>query len=86
LAGKLGKVRGLVFGEMLDCRQSPNQNFTLEEVIMRVVRDLNIPVAYGLRSGHVSRANITLPMGARVRFESSNSGVVLETLEQTTKS
>jgi muramoyltetrapeptide carboxypeptidase len=69
LAGKLRGVRGIVFGEMQDCRQSADQDYTLEEVVMRVVGDLGIPVAFGLRSGHVSRANITLPIGVRVRLE-----------------
>src|ERR1700704_949770 len=69
LAGKLSAVRGIVFGEMQDCRQSADQDYTLEEVVMRVVGDLGIPVAFGLRSGHVSRANITLPIGVQVRLE-----------------
>ena len=69
LAGKLKDVRGMVFGEMQDCRQSPDQDYTLEEVVLRIVDDLGIPVAFGLRSGHVSRANITLPIGVRARLE-----------------
>jgi len=69
LAGKLKTVRGIVFGEMQDCRQSPDQDYTLEEVVMRVVGDLGIPVAFGLRSGHVSRANVTLPIGVQARLE-----------------
>jgi muramoyltetrapeptide carboxypeptidase len=69
LAGKFRGVRGIVFGEMQDCRQSEDQDYTLEEVVMRVVGDLGIPVAFGLRSGHVSRANITLPLGVRSRLE-----------------
>jgi muramoyltetrapeptide carboxypeptidase len=69
LAGKLQDVRGIVFGEMMDCRQSPTQDYTLEEVVLRVVGNLGIPVAYGLRSGHVSRANITLPFGVKARLE-----------------
>ena len=69
LAGKLKDVRGIIFGEMLDCRQSPDQDYTLEEVVLRVVGDLRIPVAFGLRSGHVSRANITLPIGVKARLE-----------------
>ncbi len=69
LAGKLEDVQGIIFGEMLDCRQSPNQDYTLEEVVLRVVGDLGIPVAFGLRSGHVSRANITLPIGVKARLE-----------------
>lgn len=54
---------------MLDCRQSPDQDYTLEEVVLRVVGDLGVPVAFGLRSGHVSRANITLPIGVKARLE-----------------
>jgi len=69
LAGKLNDVRGIVFGEMMDCRQSSDQDYTLEEVVLRIVEDLRIPVAYGLRSGHVSRANITLPIGVNATLE-----------------
>lgn len=68
LAGKLEGVRGLVFGEMLDCRQSPDQPYTLQEVITRVVGNLGVPVAFGLRSGHVTRGNITLPLGVRAKL------------------
>jgi muramoyltetrapeptide carboxypeptidase len=69
LAGKLAGVRAIIFGEMIDCRQGPDQEYTLEEVVMRVVCDLKVPVAFGLRSGHVSRSNITLPLGVRARIE-----------------
>jgi muramoyltetrapeptide carboxypeptidase len=84
LAGKLNDVQGIVFGEMLDCRQGPNQDYTLEEVVMRVLKDLKIPVAFGLRSGHVSRANITLPFGLKARLEVRND-VKLTILESATR-
>jgi len=84
LAGKLAGVRGIIFGEMLDCIQASNQGFTLEEVVMRIVGDLNVPVAYGLRSGHVSRQNITLPIGVQVLLNVGDSGVSLEFLEPAT--
>ena len=84
LAGKLKAIRGIVFGEMLDCRQSADQDYTLEDVVIRVVGDLAIPVAFGLRSGHVSRANITLPIGVRVRLEAGNE-VRLTFLESATE-
>ncbi|MGA3090913.1 MAG: LD-carboxypeptidase [Terriglobales bacterium] len=83
LSGKLKDVRGIVFGEMMDCRQSASQDYTLEEVILRIVEDLRIPVALGLRSGHVSRANITLPMGVQARLE-VGSEVRLQILEPAT--
>jgi muramoyltetrapeptide carboxypeptidase len=82
-AGKLNEVRGIIFGEMIDCRQTLTQDYTLEEVVMRVVGDLGIPVAYGMRSGHVSRANITLPFGVNSRLEVGNQ-VKLTILESAT--
>jgi muramoyltetrapeptide carboxypeptidase len=84
LGGKLAGVRGIVFGEMMDCRQSLDQDYTLEEVVLRVVGDLGIPVAFGMRSGHVSRANITLPIGVRARLEVGGS-VKLGILEAATQ-
>lgn len=83
LAGKLKDVRGLIFGEMMDCRQSTDQDYTLEEVVLRVIGDLGIPVAFGMRSGHVSRANITLPFGVRAKLEVGGQ-VRLKILESAT--
>src|SRR5205823_5031952 len=63
LAGKFERVQGIVFGEMIDCHAPAGQAYSLQDVIMRVIGDLAIPVAFGLRSGHVSRQCITLPFG-----------------------
>ena len=71
LAGKFEGVKGIIFGEMLDCRQSDDQPYKLQDVVKRVVGDLGVPVAYGLRSGHVSRANVTLPLGVRASLNVS---------------
>jgi muramoyltetrapeptide carboxypeptidase len=84
LAGKFNGVRGIIFGEMIGCTQSPTQGYTLEEVVMRVVGDLGVPVAYGVRSGHVSKGNITLPIGVSALLNVGDSGVALEILEPAT--
>jgi len=84
LAGKVTGVRGIIFGEMLDCVQPGDQSFTLQEIIMRVVGDLWIPIAYGVHSGHVSSGNITLPLGVRVALDVGTSQVGLRMLEQAT--
>jgi muramoyltetrapeptide carboxypeptidase len=86
LAGKLEKVRGVIFGEMLDCSQSSNQDYTLEQVVVRVLRDLHIPLAFGLRSGHVSGGNTTLPFGVRAALAVDQSTVTLRILESATRS
>jgi len=84
LADKFAGVRGIIFGEMLDCIQPGNSPCTLQEVIMRIVGDLGIPTVYGLRSGHVSRSNITLPLGVSARLEAETSGVNLTIAESPT--
>jgi len=63
LAGKFEGVRGIIFGEMLNCGLRHAGDFTLQQVVQRVVGDLGIPVVYGLKSGHVTGGNITLPIG-----------------------
>jgi muramoyltetrapeptide carboxypeptidase len=86
LAGKLRGVRGIIFGEMLDCIQSRDQDYTLEQVVLRVVGELGLPVAFGLRSGHVTRGNVTLPIGIRAALSVSRGEVSLRMLEAATVS
>ena len=81
LGGKLGEVRGVIFGEMLDCVQTANQSYKLEEVVTRIVDDLKVPVAFGVRSGHVTSRNITLPIGVRARLAVDGGQVSLRILE-----
>jgi len=84
LAGKLNNVKGIVFGEMLDCVQAQDQGYTLQQVVLRIVGELGIPVAWGLRSGHVTRKNITLPIGVRASLSVKGSEVKLKILEGAT--
>jgi muramoyltetrapeptide carboxypeptidase len=85
LAGKFAGVRGIVFGEMKDCVQTANQGYTLEEVVLRIVRDLGVPVAYGLPSGHVTSGNITLPIGVRAELSVRSGEMKLGILESAVK-
>jgi muramoyltetrapeptide carboxypeptidase len=71
-AGKFEGVRGIVFGEMLDCASPGAAPSLLDDVILRFFRDLDIPIAIGLRSGHVSRQNVTLTFGAEAELRASS--------------
>jgi muramoyltetrapeptide carboxypeptidase len=84
LAGKLDSVRGFVFGEMLDCAPPKGETYTLQQVIMRVLAPYNVPVVYGLKSGHVARGNITLPIGVQAELEADVSGGALKIVEAAT--
>jgi muramoyltetrapeptide carboxypeptidase len=81
----LSGVRGIIFGEMMNCSQGQDQDYTLKEVINRIVGDLGVPVAYGLRSGHVSRLNITLPIGVRCALKVRGKDIELEIMEAATE-
>ena len=81
LGGLLDNVRGVVFGEMVQCVQITDQGYTLEEVVMRIVGDLGVPVAFGVRSGHVTSRNITLPFGVQARLSAAKDKIALRILE-----
>jgi muramoyltetrapeptide carboxypeptidase len=81
LAGKFEGVRGFIFGEMLNCGSSGVEQRMLEEVILRVLAPFDVPIAIGLRSGHVSRCNVTLPLGLEAELIAENDHPQLRILE-----
>jgi muramoyltetrapeptide carboxypeptidase len=85
LAGCLDEVRGIIFGEMLDCVQNANQGYTLQEIVTRIVGDLGVPVVFGVTSGHVTSGNITLPFGVQARLTVRSGQVALRILESAVK-
>ncbi len=68
LAGKFDGVEGIIFGEMIDCGEAGSLDYSLQQVVMDIIGDLKIPVAFGLKSGHVSGGSITLPFGVRAKL------------------
>ncbi|MGE5109806.1 MAG: S66 peptidase family protein [Acidobacteriaceae bacterium] len=75
LAAKLRRVRGIVFGEMLDCVQPGGQDYSLKEIIVRLLSDLKIPIAFGFPSGHVRSGNVVLPFGVSATLEVSRKSI-----------
>jgi muramoyltetrapeptide carboxypeptidase len=67
-AGKLDGVRGVVFGEMLQCASPGAAPELLRDAIMGALDGVGGPIAIGLRSGHVSRQNVTLRFGAEAEL------------------
>jgi muramoyltetrapeptide carboxypeptidase len=80
LAGKFEGVRGFIFGEMLDCASPGTSPGLLDQVILRVLADYDVPIAIGLRSGHVSHGNVTLPLGTEAELILDNDQPRLQTL------
>jgi muramoyltetrapeptide carboxypeptidase len=63
--GKLAGVCGIIFGEMIDHGAAPD---LLDRAILNALDGLDIPIAIGLRSGHVSRQNVTLTFGVEAQL------------------
>jgi muramoyltetrapeptide carboxypeptidase len=83
-AGKLRGVCGIVFGEMLDCASQGAAPGLIEESILRTLDGFEGPIAFGLRSGHVSRQNVTLTFGVEAELH-AHSEPRLDLLEPAVK-
>ena len=68
-AGKFDSVRGVVFGEMLNCMQNSNQGYSLEDVILDVLGHTRFPLLFGFPTGHTTRPNAMVPFGVRARLK-----------------
>jgi muramoyltetrapeptide carboxypeptidase len=71
LAGKFEGVGGIVFGEMVDCSESGALDYTLQQIIMRILSELNVPIVFGVKSGHVSSDAMTLPFGVHATLSAA---------------
>ncbi|MGH8388287.1 MAG: S66 peptidase family protein [Pseudomonas sp.] len=72
LAGTLGKLRGVLVGDVAGVEVP-----ALERLLKQTFEPLQIPVLSGWRSGHCD-PNLTLPLGALVRLDAGNQELVLE--------
>lgn len=80
LAGKFADVRGFIFGHMLDCVQPGGPDYRLQDVILRTLGDLNVPIAYGVPFGHLaSPPNLVMPLGIKVSVNASANRLTITT-------
>ena len=78
LAGKFEEVRGVVFGEMTDCVQHADQGYRIQDVLAECTADLNIPVMFGLPSGHSPSGNLTLPLGVTATLDADRGALSID--------
>lgn len=75
-AGLLDRVKGILFGDMAQCADTPEDADLIEKALLHNLRDFNGPVAIGLQCGHVNTPNVTLPLGVQVRLDCSNAATL----------
>ena len=75
LAGVFKQLSGIAIGKFVKCEaEEPQKAFTFMQVLEQHFKTLNIPVFYGLMTGHIEN-KLTLPVGAEVSVD-SGSGIV----------
>lgn len=70
-AGKFAGARGIIFGEMLECSSPGAPPDLVDRAVLSALDGLDVPIAAGLRSGHVSRQNVTLTFGVEAELKLS---------------
>jgi muramoyltetrapeptide carboxypeptidase len=71
LAGKLDGVRGFIFGPFAGTE--PDEEACLRDAILRTLNGFDVPIVFGVPSGHVERGNITLPMGVNATLTAADT-------------
>jgi muramoyltetrapeptide carboxypeptidase len=72
-AGKFKKAKGVALGVFSKCESKPTQSgiansFSLKEILLDRLFDLNIPVVYGMSFGHITN-KITIPFGIKAELD-----------------
>ena len=80
-SGALRRVKGVLFGDMRGCSPGLEAGYGLEDVIRDALRDLNVPIALGLSSGHTTSPMVTLPLGVRAHMSCDAGEARFEVLE-----
>ncbi len=81
-ANKFKDVKGIIFGKFNKCSLADfeikrEDSFTTKEVIMNLIKPLNIPAIYGFPFGHVENL-VILPIGANANFNADEMELLVE--------
>ena len=76
-AGKFKGVRGIVFGEMLNCQPSEKACGSFKEILRDVFANSSFPILTNFPSGH-GREMLTLPMGVEARLDTESKSLEFE--------
>ena len=80
-SGLLRRIRGIVYGDFINCKHDPG-DFTTEEVLQYYAKLSGKPTITGLPVGH-GADNLFMPLGVRVRIEGKPDGTAAMYVEET---
>lgn len=76
--GVFNKISGLIVGESLECE--PTNGVDLVSMLSGFVRDLDIPVLYGPRFGHIAD-KFSIPIGGYARLNTRRKNILFSGTE-----
>jgi len=76
-AGKFMGVRGIVFGEMINCQSSKKGGGSFKEILRDVFAKSSFPILTNFPSGH-GQEMFTLPMGVEARLDTESKSLEFE--------
>lgn len=76
LAGVFKQISGVILGRFVDCYESDQfkKTLTLNEVIQDYLGNVELPVVYNFKHGHI-KENITLAFGLNYKINTSKCTV-----------
>ena len=76
-AGKFRGIRGIIFGEMVNCQPSKKTNGSFNEILKEVFAGSSFPIVTDFPSGH-GREMLTLPMGVEAKLDTKTKTLEFE--------
>ncbi|MCH8156295.1 MAG: LD-carboxypeptidase [Nitrospinae bacterium] len=76
-AGKFKGIRGIVFGEMVNCLPSDHAGGSFKDILRDVFADSSFPILTDFPSGH-GREMFTLPLGLAARLDAGTKTLDFE--------
>jgi len=75
-SGMLKQVRGIILGELIDCKPEGTGRYSARSVLERAVATLGLPSVSGAAFGH-GRRNVAIPVGVRARLDAGTRTLTL---------
>ncbi len=69
LSGVLGRISGLVVGQMTDIEPDPLMMCSIEQTVLQAVEGYDIPVLFGFPAGHNDNVNLPFLLGKETTIE-----------------
>jgi muramoyltetrapeptide carboxypeptidase len=79
-AGKFAKIKGIIFGKMVDCFDRAGKRYSIAEILTQLTKDYPVPIVYGLSSGHtkdILDLHVTLPLGVEAILDADNQSLII---------